>query len=90
MKLHSTTTCFGCSDLRGRRIDTHHLGAQACDSSTDLSLATPHVEDPPCSLQEALRQRENLFFVLRVGSVGESLLPPHRMLFPQSIPDHDR
>ncbi len=84
------TTSLGRSDLRRRRIDSHHVGAEARHSSADLALATPHVQDTPCSVQEALGKGKNLFLVFRVDPVGESLLPPCRMLFPKSIPDHHR
>jgi hypothetical protein len=76
------------ADLGLGRIEPNNLGTKTGDSATDLPFTTTHVQDSPRPVQELLDERKDLLLVLGVGPVGESLLPPRRMLLPERIPGH--
>ncbi len=40
--------------------------------------------------QMVLNQREDLLFVFGIGTLGEALLPPRRVLFPEGFAEHKR
>ncbi len=43
----ATLVCSGY--LRPRWVESHHVGPKASDSPSNLPLATPDVQNPPCS-----------------------------------------
>ncbi len=74
------------AQLRGSRVDAHdEPGAVACDQPRDLSLTGAHIEHPLRAGQALAGERQDLLFVLRVGAVGESLLPPTRVALPEIV-----
>ena len=50
-----------------------------------MTLTGPDVEHAPGAGEALGREREDLLLVLRVRAVGEAVLPPLRVLFPQVI-----
>ncbi len=67
----------------GSTPTTSEAPSRASESS-DLSLPGTDVEHPPRTRETLTRQRKDLLLVLRVGAVGEALLPPTRIAFPQA------
>ena len=65
------------------RVEPDDLGPERGEPARRLALAAPDVEDPPAPCEVPVDQRQDLLLVLGVGAVGEPLLPPTRLLFPQ-------
>ncbi len=78
---------FVCGrELPDRRVDPDYPGGtvarhQACD----LPFAGTDVEHPLRTGEHLPRQRQDLLFVLRVGAVGEALLPPAGVALPEIV-----
>jgi len=76
--VHRTAGAFaGHDDLRARRLDADHgCCTHRHPEPGELPLAGADVEET-CDPGEVLaHERDDLLFVLRVGAVGEAVLPP--------------
>ncbi len=69
--------------LRARRIDPGYLGAEPDREPRDLAFAGADVDDARCALQALGREREDLLLILGIDTVGETVLPPARVLLPE-------
>ena len=82
----------GNTDTVPRRIDPHDrdrtvdLGAwQAGREPADLAVTAPDVEHAASARQLGGGHRQDLFLVLGIGAVGESVDPPIGVLLPQLV-----
>ena len=74
---HTAVTRLRGAELRHRRIDAEDR-TRACprQSARDLALTGADVEHATEAAQISLDDRQDLFLVLRVGALGELVLPP--------------
>jgi hypothetical protein len=78
----------GYPNLRRCGVESHRLGSKCGNAPGDLPFAAPHVKDPTRPSQKSLNQREDLLFVFGIGTLGEALLPPRRVLLPEGFAEH--
>ena len=80
--VRSTAALVGDPYLRRRRVDADHLGAAPRDAPCDLTLSASDIEHAPRAVEMPGHQRQDLLFVFGIGTVGKTVLPPLRVLFP--------
>jgi hypothetical protein len=71
--------------LRTRRIDSHGPRAEAGSQARDLTLPRADVEHSRRARQAFRRDRQDLLFVLGIGSVREPVLPPLGVALPEVV-----
>jgi hypothetical protein len=75
--VHPTASLGGHPNLIPRGVDTHHqLGTDSLGQAGHLALSAADVENATTAGHLFRRQRENLFLVLGVDTVGEAIDPP--------------
>ncbi len=79
----SPAALVGHPDLVPRRVDADDPGAQPGQQPADLPVTAAEIEHPTEAIEFRRRERQDLFDVLRVGALGESLDPPVRVRLPQ-------